>query len=95
MGQSWQSFTNVQRAANTPYTNNTGRTILVSACFGWSISAGTGPALVIGGVTVSQMLGQGGQTASSGVGTVQGVVPPGATYQVNTSTAFSSWAELR
>lgn len=77
--QSWQTVTS-SRAANTTYTNSTGRPIMIA------ISCGVNSAqITVAGVEVAGFSG----TASTGYA----VVPPGASYSIN--AAFAFWAELR
>jgi hypothetical protein len=88
-GQTFQNVTG-SRALNSDYTNNTGRTIQVSAS-----CSSTAPAFVayrINGVTFAQNSVPGGGYA---VG-VTFLVPPGATYAVYIQNGtLSHWYEVR
>lgn len=91
IGQTWQNLTG-SRSAGTTYTNSTGRPISVYA---YSNAASTLTiTLTVGGVVVSSY-----STGGSGVssqGSVNGIVPDGATYVVNiTGPALAAWSELR
>lgn len=88
-----QTLTNVtgSRSAGTTYTNSTGKPIVVYA-YGVTTAANGYISLTIGGnpqALTPQAL------SSSGVG-VSGVIPAGATYQINTGSAtLNTWFELR
>ena len=90
-GEVWNNVTG-SRAFNTTYTNNRSYPIMVSAT---TVAAGPSPYVqaVVGGVQVSQFLWQfNGAGAQGGCSPV--VVPPGATYALNSNAGLSSWAEL-
>ncbi len=85
-GQSWQS---VSRANATTYTNSTGRTIAVFVVINNAPSNGITQLFVNG-----SFMGQLNNYGSVGGGMF--LVPPGATYSINTSgSSLSSWYELR
>ena len=89
VGQTWQAFTTPARAANTSYTNSTGKPIFVSisTLYGVDISS-----ISVDGVTV----GFTGGNSSSPYSCAIAAVPHGASYQFNSgSSAYNSWAELR
>lgn len=81
-GQTWQNVA-ASRAAGTVYTNSTGRPISVSIT-----SIGTAYITVQG--VIASRSGIGNATNYLGA-----VVPPGATYNLNTGAAKPVWAELR
>jgi hypothetical protein len=91
VGQTWQDVTS-SRAANTTYTNNTGKPIMVNVYgnSGESRSA----TLTIGGVNVANTVFNG---AGGGAATLSGIVPDGTSYIVSTGGAWSlaQWSELR
>jgi hypothetical protein len=86
VSQSWSDVTS-SRAANTNYTNSTGKPIMVNIFR--NSSDGTDPKdLIVGGVTVARVnpdVNDGGMATA--------IVPNGATYSFTGS--FSFWAELR
>jgi hypothetical protein len=90
-GEVWNNVTG-SRSFNTPYTNNRSYPIAVSAS---TVAAGPSPYVdvYVGGVRVSFFLWQ-----FNGAGAIGGcspvIVPPGATYQLNSNAGLSSWAEL-
>jgi hypothetical protein len=86
--QTWQF---PSRAINTTYTNSTGYPIMVYST--WASSGGAwDPTPVVAGVS----LGRGGAVSNNGAyATISFIVPNGATYSVNGTAAFNSWAELR
>jgi len=87
-GQTWQSFTSVQRASGTTYYNTTGRPIYVA----FSPNSNTGTStLVVNGITV----GSTSQGSANGNGQLTAVVPSGGSYVGTWSSAFAFWAELR
>jgi hypothetical protein len=84
-GQTWQNVSG-SRAANTTYYNTTGRPILVSMSNG---NSAAGLTATVNGVTAATMPSGGG----SGSGCYCSfVVPPGASYSINSS---GTWSELR
>lgn len=88
--QTWQNVTG-SRSGGTTYTNTTGRSIAV-AVYNNTSGGSTDATLNIGGVAVSRA----GTTAVNSIGTLFGVVPPGATYSVTVSAgSIQSWSELR
>lgn len=89
-GQTWQDVT-ASRAANTVYTNTTGRPIQV-VIGAQTTSATNSVAVTVNGVIVSRSgLAVTGSSAPHSV-----VVPPGATYSVTwTNHILYYWAELR
>jgi hypothetical protein len=85
-GQTWQDVTG-SRAANTNYTNTTGKPIGVAI----SLSGGVTNNVRVDGVVV-------GNQVNGGVGfinTIAVVVPAGSVYRLNVTTTFVSWVELR
>ena len=85
-GQTWQDVRG-SRAANTNYTNTTGKPIIVAI----SLSGGVTNDVRVDGVVV-------GNQVNGGVGfinTIAVVVPAGSVYRLNLTTTFISWAELR
>lgn len=90
LGQTWQNMTG-SRALSTTYTNSTGKPIMVSVK--GAVNSGANVILTVGGLAISQ---QGNTTTSAETLTVCGIVPPGATYQVQMeSGSISAWSELR
>ncbi len=90
-GQTWVDVTG-SRAYATNYVNTTGRPMIVSA-YGAGSANGT-IALICNGVTIDVHQFY---VASAG-GTVQGIIPPGATYRVDyagTGFGLARWVELR
>jgi hypothetical protein len=88
IGQAWQNVSG-SRANNTTYTNTTGRTIVVSVSA--SVTAAGDGTLTIGGVQVGRAAWSSGSQAQQ----LAGVVPPGATYNVNFTTgSIGVWSEL-
>lgn len=87
-GQTWQNLT-ASRAANTNYTNSTGRTITVTVVS----AAGAYPGLdaYIDGIKIIAITGgyHPGNGANCGA---TFIVPNGSTYKCS---AFTSWWELR
>lgn len=99
MGQTWQ-FVTGQRAANTTYTNSTGRVIAVSVrVSGYNALSVT--QLVVNGVTVSSYKNQSGTVGGQATGdqslTLFTLIPIGAEYRINLGEGhrIDSWAELR
>lgn len=91
VGQTWQNVT-ASRAANTTYTNSTGKPIQVSVSA--AVTSGRLDLyLTIGGVTAARST----SSASSEPNCVYGIVPNGATYSFSPSGGFTivNWAELR
>jgi hypothetical protein len=86
-GQTWTNFNTTDRAANTTYTNNTGKPIMVNIYR--SASDGTSAVdLTVGGVVVARA----NADINDGF-TVSAIVPNGATYSFG--GAFTLWVELR
>jgi hypothetical protein len=90
-GQTWQDVT-ASRALGTTYYNTTGRPITVVVTLA---STNTSPFanLTVGGV-IAVALG----TGASGIYlTGTAIIPPGASYTINTGTGLSinKWTELR
>lgn len=94
-GQTWQNML-ASRAADTVYTNNTGRSIMVSAV---ALAADQGTArvqLLVDGVTVSLNAVQYTSSGLNAYATASGLVPSGATYQiVSVLGTLYNWSELR
>lgn len=90
-GEVWNNLTGT-RSANTPYTNNNAYPIMVTIQMHTG-SSGTNPSEVsVAGITVWRT-NSGGWTGGTDT-TATFIVPPGATYQTNSSSAGSLWAEL-
>lgn len=86
-GQSWQDMTPL-RAEGINYTNNTGRSIMVS------VSADEGNAVgyfKVDGVIVARLKKEDGSDDT--VSSIQVIVPSGAVYSFD--SGFWAWAELR
>ena len=86
VGQTWQNVT-ASRAANTTYTNTTGRPIQVSVVLNQNNISGS--ISVDGGIIESSTM----VTGYSNPASVSAIVPNGSTYSVNVT--FSRWSELR
>lgn len=84
VGQTWQDVT-ASRVFGTTYTNNTGRSIMVSI---WQTSD-TSPSLIVDGVIVASVDGSPGSVGVQATA----IVPPNSTYIV--TAAVNGWAELR
>ncbi len=93
-GQTWQNV-RASRAFNIPYTNSTGRPIMVSVSWSNRTENGTDYIEVyVGGIVLERVIGYGRTFAYS----TKFVVPNGASYTVvaeQPSTVLSHWAELR
>ena len=91
-GQTWQDLT-ASRALATTYTNTTGKPIVVNAINNENANS---PRIFL---TVSGILimydYKHAPTARGWRTTVSGIVPNGATYQVDSDNGLSVWAELR
>lgn len=87
-GQTWS---NPSRAANTAYTNSTGRAILVNVDY--DINTSGTLSFTVGGVQVAYNTRA---AAGSESNFLSAVVPPGALYAFNTSgsVTINNWAEL-
>ena len=82
------------RAIGPIYTNTTGRPLIVSVTIRTQAVAQAGCRLWVGGVEIAQYYTP---VDSYVYGYLQGIVPPGATYQVTQATgtnALSLWQEL-
>lgn len=93
LGQTWQNVT-ASRAANTTYTNTTGRTISVVISRG--NSAGTGANshdFLVNGISVTSA----SSSASAIFGSFSVMVPNGSTYRLNLTgiASLNSWSEMR
>lgn len=93
-GQS--SYTGVagSRAIGTIYTNTTGRPLHVAVTIQTQAVAQSGCRLLIGGAEVAQFYSP---VAANMFGFLQGIVPPGATYQVTQASGTNTltlWQEL-
>lgn len=87
-GQTWNDVTG-SRAANTTYTNSTGKPIVVWV--GFSVVSGGSITYLVNGVTIAYH-------ASVDIGDiipVSFIVPAGATYRCNTTSTLNRWSELR
>lgn len=89
VGQTWQNVA-ASRAANTTYTNSTGRPIFVAISTLGSLSLEY--ELLVNGIVcgVATTANQDAQKK-----TLYAVVPISATYRLNTTATFNSWSELR
>lgn len=95
VGQTWQTFTNVQRASNTTYTNTTGRPIMVTVSTLSTVGVAGAITLTVGGVNVAFV----GTNTSGGAGrpSASTIIPAGATYSANYAANGETlviWAEL-
>jgi hypothetical protein len=88
--QSWSDVSG-SRAANTTYTNNTGRPIQVNVFGGGG--NGLDVSLTVGSVLVSQMGGDGEVAYHKAF--VSATVPAGSTYIAQNNGNTLGWAELR
>lgn len=91
VGQAWQDVAS-SRAANTTYTNTTGRPICVSAYIGSAPAQTT--RILVNGVVAARFLATG---TSVGQGAIT-IVPNGATYRVENEQGGATvitWTELR
>lgn len=85
MGQTWQDMS-ASRATGTTYYNTTGRPIFVSVRTGSNQSA----SIYVSGQNI------GFSYATTGyAGQVVALVPPGASYYLNTGSVWAAWYELR
>lgn len=86
-----QAWSNPSRAFNTPYTNSSGRAMLVNVDY--DLFGSSSVQAVVGGVQVTYNAHTGANTQS---GFTSFVVPPGAVYIFNTSGSATlvNWAEL-
>lgn len=85
LGQTWQDVTG-SRAANTTYTNSTGKPIAVCGI----TTGASGFSFAINGAVVV--------TASHSAGNFNCatiIVPAGATYSMTAGSVFTKWSELR
>ena len=89
IGQTWQTLT-ASRAANTNYTNTTGRSIVVVVV---GVTGNYLATMTVNGIPVGQFTPvQNGSLTT----TVTIIVPPGGVYQMTTPAGYSqSWQELR
>jgi len=92
--QTWQNVVG-SRALGAPYTNSTGRPIMVSVSISGSPNNGAFY-MTIGGVIIGY---QGVQAVASAVmlATITAIVPPGAVYRADdySGASLNTWAELR
>lgn len=88
VGQTWQNLGG-SRSTGTTYTNTTGRAICISVRM--TILQGTITDALVNGNIITSFAnnGTGGNTWTHFV-----IVPPGATYRINTGS-ISGWWELR
>jgi hypothetical protein len=97
VGQTWQNVIG-SRAANTTYTNSTGKPIqvIVTPQVSGNNTAGNATA-VVSSVTIAQMIANNNNASYTTATPLSFIVPNGETYRVNTSGATSIiyWAELR
>lgn len=92
IGQTWQDVL-ASRSANTTYTNNTGRPIMVNIQFTQTGGSNPTSILEVDGVGVAR----GGQPGVAGGGTLSAIVPPGSTYSLinGPGNPPALWSELR
>jgi phage-related tail fiber protein len=93
-GQSGYTNLTGSRAISTIYTNTSGRPLHVAITIQTEAIAQSGCRLLVGGAEVSQFYTP---TASNVFGYLQGIVPPGATYQViqaSGTNTLALWQEL-
>ena len=93
--QSWQSFTVGSTriiGSGSPYTNGTGKTIMVSI-----LATGNGTQQqVFSGYVNNVEVSRGGASFNSGGAGMTFLVPPGATYYITTTGAsINGWLEFR
>lgn len=91
VGQTRQDVT-ASRAVNTPYTNDTGRPIVVSVTL-TTTEPGITTRLVAGGITVAE-----GYILAEGKVTLSALILPGETYQAGSAAgavARTVWTEIR
>lgn len=90
-GEVWNNVTG-SRSFNTQYTNSHSYPIAVSAS-----TSNSGPSpyvdVYVSGIRVSYFLWQFNGSGAIG-GTSPVIVPPGATYQLNSNAGLATWAEL-
>jgi len=94
--QTWQNVTS-SRAANTTYTNSTGKPIMVSISVGVQGVSEDGWFLYVSGIVVAEMA-QNTAGLSTGINTqLSAIVPNGATYSLVpiSSGEIGWWVELR
>ena len=90
-GETWHNLTGVN-SAGTTYTNSRAYPIMVTIQL-HSGSSGTNPSYIyVNGVVVASVSGGGWTGGMDAPGTT--IVPPGATYSTNSSSAGSLWMEL-
>ena len=88
VGQTWQRFTS-ERAANTTYTNSTGKPLEVMIVVDGGSST-SGNTLQINSVNVAEFNVHSSMTAPFCF-----TVPAGQTYRMNVTSTIISWSELR
>ena len=88
-GTTWHNMTG-SRSFNTSYTNTNSYPIAVSATSGLSVSSNI--AGYVNGLLVSWYVWQ--YNGNGSLGGCFMIVPPGATYQLNSQQGVYSWAEL-
>jgi hypothetical protein len=97
-GQKWKNVT-ASRAANTTYTNTTGKPIEVAVlAYQAANQAGSAIMLHIDGINIDQTWIGAGGPSGAGALTVSGIVPHGSTYKITvagTNNAIERWSELR
>lgn len=90
-GEVWNNLTGT-RAANTTYTNSRSYPIMVNIQL-HSGSSGSNPSyLYVNGMAVANVQGGGWTGGMDAV--CSAIVPPGATYSTNSTSAGSGWWEL-
>jgi len=90
-GQTWQAFTSVTRVMGTTYYNTTGKPIAIAVA-GIIGATGSNMQCTVNGVVIP------GATTANAYTAVFAIIPPGASYMVNTNTGtptWQSWSELR
>jgi len=90
-GQTWQNLT-ASRAFATTYYNTTGKPIFISVES--SLTTTSNMTLLVNSLEIAFKQGE---NVSAIKATIQGIIPPGATYQITTagSPTISLWNELR
>jgi hypothetical protein len=94
-GQTWQNIKTASpgpRAFDTLYYNTTGKSIFISVEA--PVTTTSNMTLFVNGLEIAFKQGESGSAIK---GTIQGIIPPGATYQITTagSPTLSTWNELR
>lgn len=86
-GQTWQDVTG-SRAKSTNYYNTTGKPIFLSVV---GVNSSSNMSCTVNGVSVSGVTSLSGSTTANWFG----VIPPGASYNIQYSGTVGPWSELR